>query len=161
MRVRTNLTLSNLGLNILALVFPSVSLSTHPPICLCVQSPTSCHLSIRAASSPNFVASRSQMSPQCLTVRYVPAFHPGKGFRLISIRLHPSLLLCFCCRQPWFFPFCVCVMLSLGINHVVSRRCFSYLWGGGVGWSCCDYHIHSRCLLSTKYRWCLVSAWFH
>lgn len=50
---------------------PSVFLSVHPP--LCFRSPTSCHLSIRAASSANLVASRSQTSAQCLTVRYVPA----------------------------------------------------------------------------------------
>lgn len=68
--------------------------SSSSSICLslCVPNPTSCHLSIRAPSSPNFVASRFQMPLQCLTVGYVPV--TLKKGCLIKIRLHPCLPVC-------------------------------------------------------------------
>lgn len=98
----------------------SVFLSIHLSVCL--PSPTSCHLSIRAASSPNRVASRSQMPPQYLTVRYVPAILKGWVSHFNQAPSLPAALLC--CHQFWSFPFQIYLSVLLSLSGMNGSQCF-------------------------------------
>lgn len=121
----------------------SVFLSIHLSVCL--PSPTSCHLSIRAASSPNLVASRSQMPPQYLTVRYVPAFLKGGVSHYNQVSPLPAALLA--AISPGFFlsksTLCLCLFGNEWVsvfNEVCFHTCGSY--------SC--YNVQLDCKASTR-----------
>lgn len=96
----------------------SVSLSVY----LSVWSHT-CLFSIRAPSSPNPVASRSQKPYQCLTLRYVPEFL-RRALRFLSGINQPSISSASSCLQP--------------INPwAVFSRSFLFLESG-----CCLVHVY-------------------
>lgn len=90
------------------------SFSIHLSVCL--PSPTSCHLSIRAASSPNLVASRFQMPHQYLTVRYVPAILKGGVSHYNQASPLPATLLAAISPGLFLSKSRVCVFVSVWVN---------------------------------------------
>lgn len=119
-------------------------------LCVCLPSPTSCHLSIRAASSPNPVASRSQTPPQYLTVRYVPAILEGWVSHFNRAPSLPPSPLCFAAISsgPSLFSKSTVSVLSslLGMNGFAAFLELCFHSSGSCG--CCniqlDYSASSR-----------------